>query len=67
MRKIRLKRWVRVVITMVVIHISFFIWKQTGILGALGQHDKFYLGLCLASWFYLTFGQALIYGVIWSK
>ena len=67
MRQIRLKRWVRVVITIIVIHISFFIWKQTGRLGNLAQNDRFYLGLCMASWFYLLFGQALIYEVIWKK
>lgn len=67
MKKLRLKRWVKVVITLIVIHISFFIWKQTGTLGELAQKDYVYLALCIASWLYLSFGQALIYGVIWSK
>lgn len=67
MKKMRLKRWVKVVITVLVIHISFFIWKQTGRLGELAQNDNVYLGLCIASWVYLIFGQALVYGEIWGK
>lgn len=65
--KKRLKKWVKVVITLLVIHISFFIWKQTGILGSLAQRDTFYLILCVASWMYLVFGQVLIYEKIWEK
>lgn len=63
----RLKRWVRVVITLVVIHISFFIWKQTGRLGELAQKDTLYLILCVASWMYLIIGQTLIYEKIWQQ
>lgn len=62
----RLKRWVRVVITLIVIHISFFIWKQTGRLGDMAQKDTFYLILCVLSWFYLIIGQVLIYEKIWK-
>ena len=63
----RLKRWVRVVITLIVIHISFFIWKQIGRLGELAQKDTLYLILCVASWFYLIIGQTLIYEKIWQQ
>lgn len=64
--KKRLKKWVKVAITLIVIHISFFIWKQTGILGELAQKDTFYLILCILSWFYLIVGQTLIYESIWQ-
>lgn len=67
MKKMKLKRWVRVVITILVIHISFFIWKQTGRLGELAQKDNIYLILCVASWMYLIFGQVLVYEEIWKK
>lgn len=63
----RLKKWVKIVLTLIVIHISFFIWKQTGMLGELAQQDRTYLILCIASWIYLTIGQTLIYGVLWEK
>ena len=63
----RLKRWVRVVITLIVIHLSFFIWRQTGILGKLAQQDNFYLILCVLSWLYLVIGQAFIYEKIWQQ
>lgn len=62
----RLKRWVKVVITLLVVHLSFFIWRQTGILGSLAQKDTFYLILCVLSWLYLTIGQVLIYEKIWQ-
>lgn len=66
MKKRELKRWVKVVITLIVIHISFFIWKQTGWLGNMAQKDTFYLILCVLSWLYLIVGQVLIYEKIWK-
>lgn len=65
--KLRIKKWVKVVLTLITIHLSFFIWKQTGTLGELAQHNNFYLILCIASWFYLIVGQTLIYGKLWEK
>ena len=67
MRNRRLKRWVKVVITLILIHISFFIWRQTGTFGALAQHDMGYLILTILSWLYLTLGQAMIFGALWEK
>lgn len=63
----KLKRWVRVLLTLIVIHISFFIWKQTGTLGELAQTSRIYLIMCVLSWFYLLIGQVLIYEKIWQK
>ena len=63
----KLRKWVRVVLTLITIHLSFFIWKQTGILGELAQHSTFYLVMCVLSWFYLIVGQILIYEKIWQK
>lgn len=62
----RLKIWVRVVITLIMIISSFFIWKQTGTLGELAQNNTFYLFLCISSWLYITAGQILIYKKIWK-
>lgn len=62
----RLKRWVRVLLTLIVIHISFFIWKQTGRIGELAQESNLYLGICMLTWFYLLIGQMLIYEKIWK-
>ena len=67
MRRLRMKRWVKVVITLILIHISFFIWKQTGTLGNLAQHDKGYLVLTIGAWLYITLGQAMIYKKLWEK
>lgn len=67
MKKLRLKRGWKVVITLILIHISFFIWRQTGSLGSLAQHDMGYLILTILSWLYLTLGQAMIFGSLWEK
>lgn len=67
MRRLRMKRWVKVVITLILIHINFFIWKQTGTLGMLAQHDKGYLVLTIGAWLYITLGQAMIYKKLWEK
>lgn len=66
MKKLKLKKWVRVVLTLIAIHVSFFIWRNTGTLGSLAQNDKFYLVLCVLSWFYLLAGQIFIYEKIWK-
>lgn len=62
----RIKKWVKIVFTLVVIHISFFIWKQTGRLGELAQQDNLYLIMCILSWLYLIIGQVFIYEKIWK-
>lgn len=62
----KLKKWVRVVLTLITIHLSFFIWRNTGTLGELAQHDKFYMILCMLSWAYLLAGQIMIYEKIWK-
>ena len=67
MKKLRMKRWVKVVITILLIHLSFYIWKQTGILGELAQRNSIYLVLSVMSWIYLLIGQAMIYCKIWEK
>lgn len=67
MKKIRMRRWVKVAVTLVLIHLSFFIWRQTGTLGSLAQHDNGYLILTIMSWLYLTFGQAMIYKSLWER
>lgn len=62
----KLKKWVRVVLTLITIHVSFFIWRNTGTLGTLAQHDNFYLILCVLSWTHLLIGQVFIYEKIWK-
>ena len=66
MKKLRLKRWAKISLTLLVIHISFFIWKQMGIIGSLAQKSDVYLVICVLAWFYLIVGQILIYEQIWK-
>lgn len=67
MKKFHLKRWVKVTLTLLVIHLSFFIWKQTGVVGEMASKDNIYLALTVASWMYLIFGQVLVYQFIWEN
>ena len=67
MKKMKLRKWVKIVLTLIVIHLSFFIWKQTGVFGARANSDNVYLVLTLLSWLYLVFGQTLIYKAIWEN
>lgn len=62
----KLRKWVKVVLTLITIHLTFFIWRNTGTFGELAQHDKFYLTLCVLSWGYLLIGQVFIYEKIWK-
>ena len=66
MKKLKLKNWVRVVLSLILIHIGFFIWKQTGRIGELAQESCLYLGICMLTWFYLLVGQIFIYKKIWK-
>ena len=66
MKKLKLKKWVKVVMTLLVIHITFFIWRNTGTLGSLANYNDFYLVLCWLAWAYLLIGQVLVYKTIWE-
>ena len=67
MKKLKLKKWVKVVISLIIIEIGILIYSQTGKLGELAQNNAFYLLLCIMSWIWLIFGSAGSMYCIWEK
>ena len=65
--KKRLKKWVKVVITVLVGVAGIMLWKQAGTVGELAQTSTTYFILCLLLWFYLLVGQILILKLLWEK
>lgn len=65
--KKRLKKWVKVVITVLVGVAGIMLWKQAGTVGELAQTSTIFLLLCLLLWFYLIVGQILILKLLWEK
>lgn len=63
----RLRNWVRFVLTIIVIHISFYIWQQAGRYGTMATTSKLNLAICLICWIHLVIGQAYIYMKIWQQ
>lgn len=66
-KQLKLKRWVKVVLTVVIIIISAFIYSKTGIVGELAQASKLYQLVCFGAWGWLLVGQMITYSVIWRK
>lgn len=66
MKKLRLRKWVKIILTLFVVIINIGIYLKTGMLGELAQTSKFYEVLCISTWIWLLLGQMLIYGFIWK-
>ena len=64
--KLKLKRWVKVVLTLILLILGIFIYSKVGILGELAQTDRGYQFICLGAWFWLLAGQMIAYNFIWS-
>ena len=65
--KRKLRKWVKVVITIILIVVSIVLYSYTGVLGELAQNYKIYQLLCIGTWSWLLVGQMLTYSYIWSK
>lgn len=62
MKRRRLKKWVKIILIIMIILVSTLIYQKTGKLGELAQNSTIYLGLCLSAWIWLFLGQ---FGVMW--
>ena len=66
MKRLKLRKWVKVVLTIILIATSMFTYKQTGILGELAQTSDLYLALdilCIC----LLFGQIGAVTALWEN
>ena len=64
-RKMRLKKRIKIILTIILLVSALFIYLKTGIWGELAQNSKFYENLSLFSWFWL-FMQPFALTMIWE-
>ena len=62
-----LKKWVKVVLTIMLVVVCVLVFKHAGVTGALAQTDKSYIGVCVAEWVYLFILQFMLLDSIWSN
>lgn len=67
MEKLKLKGWVKVVLTIIVLIISAVIYSKVGTLGELAQTHRSYQFICIGAWFWLLMGQGLALSFVWNK
>lgn len=53
MKKKKLKKWVKVVLSIMILGASIYIYSKTNTWGTLAQDSKFYEGLTVLSWLWL--------------
>lgn len=66
MKKRKLKKWVKVILTMLIVILSLIIYSKVGELGILAQNNDFYLLVCAMCWVWLMAGQFTTYNLIWE-
>ena len=66
-KRLKLKGWVKVVITIILVAISMLLYSKTGTLGELTQTYKIHQLVCIGVWGWLIVGQTIAYSCIWSK
>lgn len=62
----RLKKWVKVVLTIIIVGVSAVMYIKSGSLGELAQSSQFYKALTLGTWAWLIFGQMISLYLIWE-
>lgn len=66
-KRLKLKGWVKVAITIILVTISMLLYSKTGTLGELAQTYKTHQLVCIGVWGWLIVGQMIAYSYIWSK
>lgn len=65
--KLKLRKWVKVAITILVILFSTFVYINEGTLGELGQNSNMYLYICIMGWVWLFYGQMVVLSLLWEE
>lgn len=65
-KKLKLKRWVKTVITATVILIGIVIYSGVKALGGDANNSQIASVLCITGWTYLVFGQIVILSGLWE-
>lgn len=66
-KKLRLKRWVKVLITIIVIALGVVIYSKLGDIGSEANTNQIASILCITGWSYLVFVQILVLSGIWES
>lgn len=61
----RLKRWVKIVLTILLLILSLIIYIKLDYWGFLARSSNFYVVVSIISWFWLIIGQMAVYARIW--
>lgn len=61
----RLKRWVKIVLTVLILILSLTIYMKVDYWGFLARSSNFYVVVSIISWFWLIVGQIAVYTRIW--
>lgn len=61
----RLKRWVKIVLTALILILSLTIYMKVDYWGFLARSSNFYVAVSIISWFWLIIGQIAVYSRIW--
>ena len=61
----KLRKWVKVVLTMLLLTLSLIIYMKLDYWGFLARSSNFYVAVSIISWFWLIVGQMVIYSRIW--
>lgn len=64
--KRKLTKLGKIVFTIITLLISLLVYSKLDTLGMLGRTNDIYLGLCLAGWFWIVYGQLLVLEKIWE-
>lgn len=66
MKKLKLRKWVKVVLTIILLFIGNAIYNHTGVSGELAWTSNIYRTICVLEWFYICFIQVILFGLIWE-
>ena len=61
----KLRKWVKMVLTMLLLILSLIIYMKVDYWGFLARSSNFYVAVSIISWFWLIIGQIAIYSRIW--
>lgn len=66
-KKYKLKKWVRFVLSILVLSLSMLIYTYIGEFGKTQQENNMYLLINICSWVWLFIGQFIVYDLIWRE
>lgn len=67
MKKRKLKKWVKVVLTAGILAFSAFLYSNINDLGIMAQHNNFYAIICMSCWTWIVFGQIALIEYLWEE